>query len=629
MAHLIQVMGGPKIDSGEFDQEEIFIGRDHKQNDIVILDNSVSRRHARVFFRDGACGIEDLESRNQTLVNGAPIEEQLLAEGDRIQIGSVAFLYRAGEDTAAPPLRVSPAAERPDLVPGSVAATQVGAISPESRELGSLQRDHEYLYALYTVGKQITEEIEDTDRLLERILSIAIREVKAERGFIGLRDVEAGTLQSPEIAMDREGNPLDDFIASTTITGEVFESQQSILTEDALNDEALARADSIVESRILSAMCVPLLFRKESLGVLYVDNNAQTSSFSKRELLFLTCIADLAGIALGNASLYGALRKEATDLRARLGREVKMVGKSPAFLEIVKQIDVVASSDMTVLVTGESGTGKELVARALHRESDRRDGPFIPVNCAAIPDTLIESELFGYAANSGISGSAPQGKPGKFELADKGTIFLDEIGDMRLDVQATILRVLQDQVVERLGGTKPVEIDVRIVAATNKNLEEAIRDGGGFRPDLFYRLNRFTIHLPPLRERPEDVELLVEHFVQHFSREKSAPSVSAKAMNLLRRHSWPGNIRELEAVIERALLFSGRSLSPDALPPSVRQGTESFKSLKEVQEEHVRKVLHATGGVIAEAARILGISRKTLHEKVKLFGIDPRASKSE
>jgi len=623
MPQLIQVAGGVRVASGEYDKGEIFIGRDHKQNDIVILDHSVSRRHARICFSDRECVIEDLDSRNRTLINGEAVERHSLAEGDRIQIGSVSFLFRGAAGSLTPPLRVSDAPESAaGPIPGTLAATQVGTILPGPRELRSLQRDHENLYALYEIGKQIAEGIENTGELLERILSNVIREVSAERGFIALRDDETAKLQSPEVALDRSGSFLDDFLVPTTITDEVFDTHRSILTEDALHDEALARSESIVESRILSAMCVPLLFRKEAMGVLYVDNCAQTASFSERDLEFLTCIADLAGIAIGNAHLYGALRKEMSDLEVRLAREVKMVGKSAPFREVLEQINLVAPSEMTVLITGESGTGKELVARAIHAESDRRDGPFVPVNCAAIPDTLIESELFGYAPNSGISGAAPQGKPGKFELADKGTIFLDEIGDMKLDVQATILRVLQDKVVERLGGTKPVEVDVRIVAATNKDLETAIGEGR-FRQDLFYRLNRFTIHLPPLRERPEDIEILAEHFVKRFwTQTKSPPRIAAKTMSLLRRHAWPGNIRELESVIERALLFSDRTIAPEALPPSIRQGTESFKSLKEVQEEHIRKVLQATGNVIVEAARILGISRKTLHEKVKQFDID-------
>lgn len=622
MAHLIQIAGSTRVEAGEFDGDSVRIGRDHKHNDIVIPDGSVSRKHAVIRFEDGDCVIEDLGSRNRTLVNDDPVEARSLEEGDRIQIGNVTFLFGGGPDAGGPPLSVR-REEAAGPAVGSIASTQVGVIAPGGRDLLGLQQDSARLGALFTIAKQIHEQIESAEELLSTILRISIGEVSAERGFIALVDSERGGLGGAEIALDRHGEWIDDFVVPTTITGDVFTSHRSILTEDAHNDDALAASESIVASRILSAMCVPLLWRGEALGVLYVDNRAATACFSSRDLEFLTCIADLAGVALGNANLYASLHREMDDLRARLSSEVKLIGKSAAFAEIVEQIRVVAPTDMTVLITGESGTGKELVARAIHHESGRRDGPFIPVNCAAIPDTLIESELFGYAPNSGISGSAPGGKPGKFELASGGTIFLDEIGDMRLDVQATILRVLQDRVVERLGGTSATEVDVRVVAATNKELETAITEGG-FRQDLYYRLNRFGLHLPPLRDRPDDIEVLVERFVQRFSRGKAAPRLPAKTMALLKRYSWPGNVRELESVIERAMLFCGRTLTVESLPSIVREGTDSFKNLKEVQEEHIRKVLLATGNVIAQAARILGISRKTLHEKVKEYDIDTR-----
>lgn len=622
MAQLIQMSGNVHIEAAVYEGFEVGVGRDHKQNEVVLLDGSVSRKHARFVFDGKRWTVEDLESRNQTRVNGDPIESHALEDEDRVQIGSVEFVVRG---CGQPALEVCPRPDETTRFGESIATTRVGSIDLEARDFSQVRSHEARLVALYEVSKRVNAEIEDTDELLERVLQAAIGEVSAERGFIALAKAEGSELAEPELSMSRDGERIEDLVVPTTITREVFSSQRSILTEDAVHDEAMAKSESIAASRILSAMCVPLLFRGETLGVVYVDNRAQASCFSKPDLEFLSCIADLAGAALGNARLFGRVRDERNDLEARLGREVSMIGESPAMRSVMEQIGVVAPSDMTVLVTGESGTGKELIARAIHRESGRGEGPFIPVNCAAIPDTLIESELFGYAPHSGISGSAPQGKPGKFELADGGTIFLDEIGDMRLDVQATILRVLQDGLVERLGGTKPVAVDVRVVAATNKELEEAITIGQ-FRQDLFYRLNRFSIQAPPLRDRPEDVEPLARYFVQRYSRSKTPPRMTAKTLGILKRYAWPGNVRELESVIERALLFSDRSIAPEALPPSLAGGPSSFKTLEELQEEHIRTVLHATGNVIAEAARILGVSRKTLHEKVKRYGIETRSS---
>jgi len=632
MALLNQISGSIRVAPAELSTDEVRIGRDPQHNDLVLPDHAVSRQHARLVRKGGRWVLEDRESRNRTLVNGAAVQACDLGDGDRIQIGSVVFVFRTGEAVEGDRLRVMPLRESQaeGSGPQTLARTQVGFIDPQSKELLGSGQDGRILAALYSIGKEINSEIENTEELLERVLSTAIREVGAEQGAVALKDLDTGELEvaTPEIALDRSGTLLSDLVLPRAIADEVFRSHRSILTKDALHDEGFASSQSIHDARILSAMCVPLLFRKEALGILYVDNCAEAASFGQRQLEFLTCIADLAGIAVGNAGLYRRLREEMTDLKGRVDREMRLVGESEAFRQVLEHLRLVAPTEMTVLITGESGTGKELVARAVHRASPRADGPFIPVNCAAIPDTLIESELFGYAANSGIAGASPSGKPGKFELADKGTIFLDEIGDMKHDVQATILRVLQDRIVERLGGTKPISVDVRILAATNKNLEEAIVQGQ-FRSDLLFRLNRFHIHVPPLRERPDDIDPLVEHFLERFcGRRKRRARLSAQALRLLKDYAWPGNVRELEGVIERALLFGGGTIRPEDLPEGLRESGKKraagFKTLREVEEEHIRRVLEAMGGVVSHAAEVLGIARKTLHEKIKTFGIEER-----
>jgi transcriptional regulator with PAS, ATPase and Fis domain len=281
--------------------------------------------------------------------------------------------------------------------------------------------------------------------------------------------------------------------------------------------------------------------------------------------------------------------------------------------------------DTTVLIGGESGTGKELVARAIHDRSPRRANPFVAVNCAAIPETLLESELFGYAPKSGISGSDPKGKAGKFELAHGGTLFLDEIGDMSLSTQAKILRVLEDRVVDRLGGMEGIQVDLRIVAATNKILEKAVSDGA-FREDLYYRLKVFKIELLPLRDRREDILPLCQHFLSLYASESRGPvELSPRARELLLAFHWPGNVRELKNCIEEAILLSnGRTIYPENLPGDLRRNDnpQPFGTLAEVEAQHIGRVLQSVNWNKRRAAEILGINRSTLYEKIRLYLIE-------
>jgi DNA-binding NtrC family response regulator len=315
------------------------------------------------------------------------------------------------------------------------------------------------------------------------------------------------------------------------------------------------------------------------------------------------------------------------ELRERQGSP--LIGSSPAMLEVYKLVARVSAGKSTVLLEGESGTGKELVARAVHANSPRRDRPFVPVNCAALPETLLESELFGH--EKGAFTGAVASKRGLFETADQGTLFLDEIGDIGAALQVKLLRVIQEQEVRHVGGTASVKVDVRIIAATNRNLAQMVRDGK-FREDLFYRLNVVRIVLPPLRARREDIPMLAHHFLAKVS----SPDAGAirgfvpATIALLERYHWPGNVRELENVIERTVsLAPGPLIMPDDLPESVRTaeaapsgGDESFLSLEEVGKRHLVRVLRETGGNKLRAAKILGIDRRTLYRMAERFGID-------
>ena len=315
------------------------------------------------------------------------------------------------------------------------------------------------------------------------------------------------------------------------------------------------------------------------------------------------------------------------ELRERHGSP--LIGSSPAILEVYKLVARVSPGKSTVLLEGESGTGKELVARAIHANSPRRDRAFVPVNCAALTETLLESELFGH--EKGAFTGAVATKRGLFETADQGTLFLDEIGDIGPALQVKLLRVIQEQEVRHVGGTAPVKVDVRIVAATNRDLAKMVRDGK-FREDLYYRLNVVRIVLPPLRDRREDIPMLAHHFLQKVCSANN-PTIRGfvpETMALLERYHWPGNVRELENVIERTVsLAHGPLIMPDDLPETVRKaetamagGNESLLSLDEVEKRHLNRVLRETDGNKVRAAKILGIDRRTLYRMAERFGID-------
>jgi DNA-binding NtrC family response regulator len=302
-----------------------------------------------------------------------------------------------------------------------------------------------------------------------------------------------------------------------------------------------------------------------------------------------------------------------------------IIAKSPKMQQVIEVIKVVARSNATVLITGETGTGKELVAQAIHSQSHRRGKPFVAISCAALPESLLESELFGHEKGS-FTGAYAQ-KKGKFEVANRGTLFLDEIGEMSANIQVHLLRVLEEKEFTRVGGNEPIKVDIRVISATNKDMKQAIASGR-FREDLYYRLNVVNIELPPLRERREDIPLLAQHFLKKFAVEnqKEIAGFSPEATDFLLRYDWPGNVRELENTIERAVILAQNPLIEVADLPQQNlvpaHPTSPESSLKQVEKNHILNVLIETGGNYTEAARILGISRMTLYNKAKAYGLN-------
>jgi Nif-specific regulatory protein len=490
----------------------------------------------------------------------------------------------------------------------------------DTKDVVGLQRDHQRLMLLYDFGKTVNSHLEDQDEMLDVIMSVALKTLNAERGFIALIDEDTEEL-SCELVRSASGGDLPEKLeVSRTIVHKVLKEGVSILAVNAQEDKQYDRAKSIREYNIRSAVCAPFLFRDDVLGVLYLDNRASAGSFSKDDQMFLIALCHQAGVALGNARLHRRVLQENVWLENTLKPEFQILGESEKMMKVFETIKKVAPTDITVLVQGETGTGKELVAKSIHALSPRREHPFVPVNCAAIPKELIESELFGH--EKGAFTGATSAREGKFQVAHGGTIFLDEIGDMSLDLQAKVLRILEDKELQRVGGSKSITVDVRVIAATNKDLAKAVEDGL-FREDLYYRLDVVSLKLPPLRERKKDIIPLAEHFIAG-----RVKKISAKAMKLMETFAWPGNVRELRNCVDRAVVLGdGKVIQPEDLPYALRKGGQvipaPLETLEHMEEDHILRVLRHTRWNKSDAARILGITRQTLDNKIKKYGIKP------
>jgi Nif-specific regulatory protein len=491
----------------------------------------------------------------------------------------------------------------------------------------------------------------DLHEVLDRAMDLALEHLAAERGMIVLFEPLTREL---DIAVSRNLHGADEAGAlSESVVRRVIEHGEPVVAVDALTDQRFAGSESIVASSIRSILCVPLAIRDRRAGAIYVDHTRARHIFQPRDVDFLVAFADHAAVAIEKARLYGeqeAARRRLKEENEALRQEIlsshhlgSLIGRSRAIEELKRMLERVAQSDSTVLIRGESGTGKGLVARIIHSVSPRRGGPFVQFNCAALPETLVESELFGH--EKGAFTGAAQLKPGRFELAHGGTIFLDEVGKISRSVQAKLLRVVEDKQFERVGGTKTLTADVRIVAATNLDLEDAIVRNE-FREDLYYRLNIIPLVLPPLRERREDLPYLAAHFLDRIGRDlgQARRELDPEVLELFAAYPWPGNVRELESTIHRALVLSSaerltradfgwialKSADPaiaaeaavaDAVVPELSAGGYE-EALARYDRRLIETALAQAGGRLRETARILGIARNTLKAKIERYGIE-------
>jgi len=387
----------------------------------------------------------------------------------------------------------------------------------------------------------------------------------------------------------------------------------------------LGQVESLVASQVRSLLCVPLTVFQRTIGCLYLDTLSLARRFDKEDLELVAAVAGVCSFALENARRLQWLEQENLRLTTEIAMERTLVGDSKKMKEVFQFLGRVAPSEATVLIYGESGTGKELAARAIHRKSPRSGKAFMAINCAAIPETLLESELFGHEKGA-FTGAAAQRK-GRLEMADGGVVFLDEIGELAPALQVKLLRVLQEREFERLGGTRPIRVDIRLIAATNRNLEEFVKSGG-FRQDLYFRLNVVNLTMPPLRERKEDIQLLASFFVHKLSKKSGMPPkpVSREALAVLANYDWPGNVRELENVIERALVLgTSDMILPEDLPEALLErepapGVDEAKyhaAVKDLKKRLIRNAIDEANGNFTEAAHALGVHPNYLHRLIR------------
>ena len=475
---------------------------------------------------------------------------------------------------------------------------------------------------------------------MQRVLQILIRHHGVVRGMVTL--LREGELQVEAIeGFDDRARGVS-FKVGEGITGQVAQSGKPIVVprvskEPEFLNRMPRRAD--VARHELSFICVPIAVQRQTVGTLAIDLKFKPERDYESSVKFFGIVSSMIAQALNVQRLVEEERRRLVDENTHLRQELRerydfsnIIGTSGPTRQMYEQVAQVAQTNTTVLIRGESGTGKELIAHAIHYNSLRAKKPFVKVSCAALPDTLIESELFGY--EKGAFTGANARKKGRFELAEGGTIFLDEIGDINANTQVKLLRVLQEREFERVGGTESVRVNVRVIAATNKDMEKAIADGT-FREDLYYRLNVFTIFVPPLRDRKADLLLLADHFLEKFSREhgKVIKRISTPAIDMLMSYHWPGNVRELENALERAVLVcDAQVIHGHHLPPSLQtadaSGTVTRVSLKEAvdgfERDLIQDALKTTRGNRAKAARLLDTTERILNYKVKNLSVDVR-----
>jgi Nif-specific regulatory protein len=581
--------------------EEISIGRDHA-NPLAINDRSVSRRHCAIRkLAPERFEIRDLGSRNGTAVNGLPITARMLADGDEIRIGDCYFRFS---------LLGSNARQSQAPVHLDEAALDTRTLLLHRLESGASAGLE--LVVRIGMGMQM---VRGTEEIAEHLLACIFEAIPAARGAVLLFDHGR---DDPVFAWsrDRDGTP------------------QTAPVDSAIVAQARHEGIAVLSSE-KGVLAAPIRSQDTILGVICLESNGRRAAFDDAHLQLAAAIGGILGAPFENARRLEWLESENRRLQEAVDIEHDMVGGGPRMREIFQLVGKVAPTGSTVLIRGESGTGKELVARAIHRNSPRVGQRFVAINCAALTETLLESELFGH--EKGAFTGALLKKLGKLEMADRGTLFLDEVGELPPAFQSKLLRVLQEREFERVGGTQPIRVDVRILAATNRDLESAV-SAGAFRKDLYYRLNVVSLEMPPLRDRREDIPMLARYFaVKHGKRlTRKLAGISPDALARLEAYDWPGNVRELENAFERAVVLGATDLIisedlPEAVLDALAASGEPGEYHERVREEKKRAILAAlgrAGGSYTEAAKLLGIHPNYLHRLVRNLNLREEPKKA-
>jgi Nif-specific regulatory protein len=587
--------------------EEMSIGRS-RQNPIQLETDQSSRKHCTVRRAGRGWRIVDEQSSNGTFVNGLKIDEKELSDGDLIGIGGASITFKVDGPAAAP---------EPDR-------------APEESTVPIPLRDRSVQILIETlIGASAAPSIDD---FLRTAVDNLIEITQAERGVLFV--MEGGELRA-RVARDADRATLQEVAGmSRSIPKQVFDSGKAIFLLDSAQETEPFQSRSVEIYHLRTVMCAPLKVGEKRLGVVYVDSRAKTREYSAKDLGLFEGIAGYLALTIENIRAQedrerreeerlASLERENVILRTALQKRQHLIGECPPMQAVYDTLQKVAPTEATVLIAGESGTGKEAIAHVIHELSPRGEKPFVVIDCAAIPENLLESELFGY--EKGAFTGAAMMKPGKMELAQGGTIFLDEVGELPAGLQAKFLRAIEQKQVTRVGGTEPIKIDARIVAATNRDLDDLVRQGR-FRQDLLFRLKVISVTLPPLRDRGTDIPILAEFLLAESNRAngRSVKGFTPDAMAAIKAHRWEGNIRELKHRIEQAVILADRDvLSAEDLnltAPTAPVGTlESARD--QFEKAHIVRALAQNLGNVTQTAKSLGISRQHLQTLIKKYGI--------
>jgi transcriptional regulator with GAF, ATPase, and Fis domain len=570
-------------------------------NDIVLPDPLVQDGFAIRF--DGQIYTVLALKKTDFVVNGKKRGKHKLTHDDRIVIGSCELRFVMIDEQA-----------------------------PTMEEAGQTIADIDAYTKLYEFSERLIHQ-RDLGELLDALMDAVVEITNADKGFLVLLE---GETVDVKVARNVNKENIADAVSqlSDSIIAKVIRTRKPVIVSDALRDDEFAAAKSVMQLKVSSVICVPLLDRGRLLGLIYVGNDSIRDLFQHDTLRVLSIFASQASLIVANALLLNELKVDNKRLNDRLEqyRFGEIVGTSPPMQAVFRKVEKISGTDISVLITGETGTGKELIAREIHNRSPRAAKPFVTINCGAIPENLLESELFGHV--KGAFTGAVANKLGKFQAADGGTLFLDEIGEMPIELQVKLLRAIQEKVVYRVGDTRPETVDIRILAATNRELEKEIA-GGRFREDLYYRLNVVNVELPPLRVRGDDVLVIARYLISRYSREYDAKvkGLSPNAAVGIRKHSWPGNIRELENRIKKAIVLCESSvigpddlgLTGDVLPQILTLSDAKDK----FQRDYINEILALNNGNRTKTARDLGVDPRTVFRHLEKESDDPNAPGSD